>query len=565
MCKAAAMFRHIALLAGLATLPFSSTLADTATARIVGGDPAPVDRWPWMAQLAVDDPSVSGYLLCGASQLSPEWLVTAAHCMEYLDGSPAEANRTFVFIGDTDRNNVPQNGIPVRQILLHRQYQNLNRDLALLRIDPRSNTLWPSIISNDGFNALEQRTTAALDESVTALGWGDTGNGNLSNVLREVQLDYIPQQRCRQLSSLTITNFAVCAAELNPINGNNQDSCFGDSGGPLFLDRDPQPWLVGLTSFGLRNCATGAPSGYTHLSAETAELEFLTDSAGIPLVDLLPEWPTPPPEYYYQPPGGSQTLTLVLKNDSKENTVTNPILGFSLTGNTFASGRWSGCGGLLSGDRCRPVSSLAASSSVNQDLVVDGNGGTDQVVTVAISATANQDDYRRRNNRIAQKVVFSNQPDLTLSAVQQSGNTSEARVAVTLNNRSTINNATNGEIRFSLPLNTTLANADELGCTLSNPVSCPVGDLPASSSQTVNLTFASDTGENRSITFTGFSTNGDLPNDNDNSAKLTLRYPSPAPSPTGGGSSGGGAPATLTLLAGLLLVLRRFTTKAQHR
>jgi hypothetical protein len=565
MCKAAAMFRHIALLAGLATLPFSSTLADTATARIVGGDPAPVDRWPWMAQLAVDDPSVSGYLLCGASQLSPEWLVTAAHCMEYLDGSPAEANRTFVFIGDTDRNNVPQNGIPVRQILLHRQYQNLNRDLALLRIDPRSNTLWPSIISNDGFNALEQRTTAALDESVTALGWGDTGNGNLSNVLREVQLDYIPQQRCRQLSSLTITNFAVCAAELNPINGNNQDSCFGDSGGPLFLDRDPQPWLVGLTSFGLRNCATGAPSGYTHLSAETAELEFLTDSAGIPLVDLLPEWPTPPPEYYYQPPGGSQTLILVLKNDSKENTVTNPILGFSLTGNTFASGRWSGCGGLLSGDRCRPVSSLAASSSVNQDLVVDGNGGTDQVVTVAISATANQDDYRRRNNRIAQKVVFSNQPDLTLSAVQQSGNTSEARVAVTLNNRSTINNATNGEIRFSLPLNTTLANADELGCTLSNPVSCPVGDLPASSSQTVNLTFASDTGENRSITFTGFSTNGDLPNDNDNSAKLTLRYPSPAPSPTGGGSSGGGAPATLTLLAGLLLVLRRFTAKAQHR
>ncbi len=559
------MFRHIALLAGLATLPFSSTLADTATARIVGGDPAPVDRWPWMAQLAVDDPSVSGYLLCGASQLSPEWLVTAAHCMEYLDGSPAEANRTFVFIGDTDRNNVPQNGIPVRQILLHRQYQNLNRDLALLRIDPRSNTLWPSIISNDGFNALEQRTTSALDESVTALGWGDTGNGNLSNVLREVQLDYIPQQRCRELSSLTITNFAVCAAELNPINGNNQDSCFGDSGGPLFLDRDPQPWLVGLTSFGLRNCATGAPSGYTHLSAETAELEFLTDSAGIPLVDLLPEWPTPPPEYYYQPPGGSQTLTLVLKNDSKENTVTNPILGFSLTDNTFASGRWSGCGGLLSGDRCRPVSSLAASSSVNQDLVVDGNGGTDQVVTVAITATANQDDYRRRNNRIAQKVVFSNQPDLTLSAVQQSGNTSEARVAVTLNNRSTINNATNGEIRFSLPLNTTLANADELGCTLSNPVSCPVGDLPASSSQTVNLTFASDTGENRSITFTGFSTNGDLPNDNDNSAKLTLRYPSPAPSPTGGGSSGGGAPATLTLLAGLLLVLRRFTAKAQHR
>ncbi|WP_290537737.1 MULTISPECIES: serine protease [Alcanivorax] len=558
------MFRRIALLAGLAILPLSSTIADTATARIVGGDPAPVDRWPWMAQVAVDDPSVSGYLLCGASHLSPEWLVTAAHCMEYLDGEQAEANRTFVFIGDTDRNNVPQNGIPVRQILIHRQYQNLNRDLALLRIDPRSNTRWPSVISESGFMDLEGRSTTALDESVTALGWGDTGNGNLSNVLQEVQLDYIPQQRCRQLSSLTITDFAVCAAELNPVNGNNQDTCFGDSGGPLFLGEDPEPWLVGLTSFGLRNCATGAPSGYTHLSAETRELEVLTASSGIPLVDLLPEWPTPPPQYYYQPPGGSQTLTLALKNDSKENTVTNPILGFSLTGSTFASGRWSGCGGLLSGDRCRPVSSLAASGSVNQDLVVDGNGGADQVVTVAITATANQDDYRRRNNRIAQMVVFSNQPDLTLSAVQQSGNTSEARVAVTLNNRSTINNATNGEIRFSLPLNTTLANADELGCTLSNPLRCPVGNLPASTSQTLNLTFVSDTGANQSITFTGFSSNGDLPNDDDDNATLTLRYPSPPPA-GGGSSGGGGAPAIFTLLAGLLLVLRNAPAKARHR
>ena len=559
------MFRRIALLAGLATLPFSSALADTATARIVGGEPAPVDRWPWMAQLAVDDPSVSGYLLCGASQLSPEWLVTAAHCMEYLSGERAEANRTFVFIGDTDRNNVPQNGIPVRQILVHRQYENLDRDLALLRIDPRGNTLWPSIISKDNFDDLERRSTGALDESVTALGWGDTGAGNLSNVLREVQLDYIPQQRCRELSSLTITNFAVCAAELNPINGVQQDSCFGDSGGPLFLDRDQQPWLVGLTSFGLRNCATGAPSGYTHLSAETRELEVLTGSAGIPLVDLLPEWLTPPPQYYYQPPGGSQTLTLTLKNDSKENTVTNPILGFSLTGNTFASGGWSGCGGLLSGNRCRPAASLAASGSVTQDLVIDGNSGADQVVTVAISATANQDDYRRRNNRITQKVVFSNQPDLALSAIQQSGNTSEARVAVTLSNRSTINGATDGEIRFSLPLNTTLANADELGCTLSNPLRCPVGNLAASGSRTLNLTFVSDTGDNQAVTFTGFSGNGDVPNDSDSRVTLTLRYPSPAPTQTGGGSSGGGAPAILTLLAGLLLVLRNTRAKAQHR
>ncbi|WP_421711790.1 S1 family peptidase [Alcanivorax sp.] len=564
------MSRRIALLAGLVTLPFSSLLADTATPRIVGGEPAP-DRWPWMAQVAVDDPSVSGYLLCGASHLSPEWLVTAAHCMEYLNGDPAEESRTFVFIGDRDRNNIPQNGLPVRRILIHRQYQNLNRDLALLRIDTRTNTRWPSIISEERFEALEQQSTAELDESVTALGWGDTGNGSLSNVLQEVQLDYIPQQRCRALSSLTITDFAVCAAELNPRDGVQQDSCFGDSGGPLFLGRDPQPWLVGLTSFGLRNCATGAPSGYTHLSAETRELEVLTALEGIPLVDLLPEWTTPPPQYYYQPPGGSQTLTLALKNGSQENPATDPALAFSLSGNTVASGDWSGCGGLLSGNRCRLADNLSAEGSLTRDLVVDGNGGADQVVTVGITASAIEDDYRRRNNRIEQRVVFSDKPDLALSAVQQSGSANETRVVVTLTNRSTINLAGNGEVRFALPRNTTLSNADALGCSLSNPVRCPAGNVPASSSRTLNLIFASDTGDSQSITLSGFSADGDVPNDSDSRVTLTLRYASADPAPgggsggLGGGGGGGGAPGLLTVLAGLLLVLRGLPAKTQQR
>lgn len=549
------MFSRIALLAGLATFPFASALADTATARIVGGEPAPAERWPWMAQVAVDDPSVSGYLLCGASHLSPEWLVTAAHCMEYLDGSPAETERTFVFIGDTDRNNVPEDGIPVQQILIHRNYENLDRDLALLRINPQPNSRWPSIISKEMFGDLEARSTAELDESVTALGWGDTGDGTLSNVLQEVQLDYIPQQRCREISNLTISDFAVCAAELNPIDGNNQDSCFGDSGGPLFLDRDPQPWLVGLTSFGLRNCATGAPSGYTHLSAETAELEFLTDSAGIPLVDLLPEWQNDAPQYYYQPPGGSQTLPLTLLNNSQENAVTNPTLAFTLEGNSTASGDWPGCGGLLSGNRCRPVPGLEAHTSVSQDFVLDGNGGADQVVTVVVTSTSDEDDYRRRNNRIAQTVVFSDNPDLALTAIQESSGSRCATVAVTLSNRSTLNSASGTDIRFTLPPSTHLDNEAALNCEPGNPVRCPVGNLPAEAEMTLRLELVSDDGISRSMTFTGNAEQNDVPDDGDRSASLTVHYTAPA-THSGGSSGGGGTLSLAGLLTALLLAQR---------
>lgn len=548
---------RIVLLAGLAIPPFSSAIADTATARIVGGESAPVDRWPWMAQIVVDDPQKSGFLLCGASHLSPDWVITAAHCMKDESGDAATSSEIQVFIGDQDRNSPASQGIQVQQILIHSQNNDLgiDRDLALLRIDPHSNTRWPSIIDEQRFNALEKRSTTELDESVTTLGWGDTGDGTLSDVLQEVQLDYIPQQQCREISNLTISDFAVCAAELNPIDGNNQDTCFGDSGGPLFLDRDPQPWLVGLTSFGLSDCATGAPSGYTHLFAETPELESLTDSVSLPLVDLLPRWQGETPKYYYQPPNGSQTLSLALVNNSHQNTVTDPVLRFSLQGESTASGNWPGCGSLLSGNSCRPTASIEAAGSVSQDFVLDGNGGADQVVTAVITATSDQDDYRRRNNRITQTVVFSDNPDLALSATQQNSDGLRATVAVTLSNRSPLNIATGGEIAFPLPPNTRLDNESALGCIAGNPVRCPVGELATQSEKTLLLELVSGDGIDQSVTFTGSANQDDVPDDGDRFATLTVSYTAPAT--TGFGSSGGGgAGIFLSLLATLLLARR---------
>lgn len=92
--------------------------------------------------------------------------------------------------------------------------------------------------------------------------------GRNSPTLLKVQIPYIERSECRRVyqNSAPITYTQICAG-----GKNRQDSCGGDSGGPLQVASaylgEPKYIQQGITSFGPRSCgAEGNPGVYTRVA-----------------------------------------------------------------------------------------------------------------------------------------------------------------------------------------------------------------------------------------------------------------------------------------------------------
>lgn len=97
--------------------------------------------------------------------------------------------------------------------------------------------------------------------NLTVAGWGQTENDFSSSVKLRVRVPYKTKATCQSLYGLLtqLSDQQVCAGGVI-----GQDSCKGDSGGPLMEVRDDKIYLVGVVSFGMKPCAVkGRPGVYT--------------------------------------------------------------------------------------------------------------------------------------------------------------------------------------------------------------------------------------------------------------------------------------------------------------
>ncbi|MEZ4614965.1 MAG: trypsin-like serine protease [Caldilineaceae bacterium] len=215
---------------------------------IRGGHESEPDAWPWQVALvySYSDDAYYGQF-CGGTLIAPEWVLTAAHCVEYT-----YADSIHVVLG---RHQLSANDegerVAVSDIVVYPDYVSAfdGGDLALLRLSEPSTRTVVAFDTNT-VDLVEERSLNA-----TVSGWGATDAlGSGSDVLREVVLPFVSLETCRAAYYFDdIADEMVCAGYAKGA----KSACYGDSGGPLVIPRAEAPgWTqVGIVSWGRGSCS----------------------------------------------------------------------------------------------------------------------------------------------------------------------------------------------------------------------------------------------------------------------------------------------------------------------
>ncbi|CAH1637697.1 unnamed protein product [Spodoptera littoralis] len=264
--------------------------------RIVGGIQADIDEHPWMALIRYNKPVGWGFY-CGGVLISARYVLTAAHCVKGAD-LPTTWRLSQVRLGEWNTSSDvdcvhddcsgPVQDIPVEEIIAQENYDpqdtQQHHDIAMLRLAYNAQfNDFVKPICLPVTNELRNSYFEGFDLEVA--GWGktetqDAGSdsqpifsgtnlaGTESDVKLKVRVPVVSLNQCAsvyQRVSRTIVPTQICAGGVQ-----GQDSCRGDSGGPL-MGQAPSAnnWVVvGVVSYGPAPCGTqGWPGVYTRVGA----------------------------------------------------------------------------------------------------------------------------------------------------------------------------------------------------------------------------------------------------------------------------------------------------------
>ncbi|XP_066587822.1 trypsin-like [Prorops nasuta] len=244
-------------------LPKFSSFVD---GRITKGSTAEIGQFPHQVSLRWDFYYPQHF--CGGAIISPEWVLTAAHCITDLPKFGLVV--VTAGVNNFDIYEKTEQSIDVDEKFVHEKFKGGvgPYDIALLKLKSPltlSKAVAPISLPIAGVEPCGD---------VVLSGWG-----SVSTTDRPI----MPSQL--QTANLTIIDYETCSDALKKLVGNSllektnictgpltggAVACAGDSGGPLiaFNRYRNVTEIVGVASWGVFPCGTdGAPSIYTKVSA----------------------------------------------------------------------------------------------------------------------------------------------------------------------------------------------------------------------------------------------------------------------------------------------------------
>lgn len=253
---------------------------------IVGSEPAMPEEIPWQVGLYYNGHSPSGNIFCGGVILNDRWIVTAAHCFEYMYLDTLRVlykNDVRVFSGSTDLTDTTAVSSTINRLIIHPDYNpiKLLNDIAILELDTPldlSKNTQSRIFAPD-FNDFSQYLVPGT--LVTISGWGITDKKNKPDDLQKAVIPIARHDTCeRNYLSINevVTDDMICAG----YDSGGKDSCQGDSGGPMYILNDNgNSILLGIVSWG-EGCGE---SGYYGIYTDFFKYVHWIEGYCVPCVD----------------------------------------------------------------------------------------------------------------------------------------------------------------------------------------------------------------------------------------------------------------------------------------